>query len=451
MALDHDDLFEDLGSLVKVYNAFAGTAQAIAAQVDTILDTFGDEHQEAAVEGLRDSEENIWLSEYEGRRSTLHSFAVNRLLDKESVLDEIGATSYSINECLSKLIEYFTANSESINASSTSLGSITADAGNTGNGTVIVTELLDCVTSPGTRAGVTMQPHHLYGDLDSELTVTETMDVRCVSDSFYDNQLEGGESFSWHGDLPDSQHGVAAAEGSGSIGTVTAIHGDTPRFLSNADFEEFTTTNTPDSWTIYAGAVTINILESSGSNAYHGDSGLNFLGTGAAATIGVSQSIANAVQAGKRYCCTIRVKADATIAAGTLTVQLEGTGYTAGTLEKITVAHGSLPTSWTLYSFNVLIPLTVPDDLALVIKWGSTPTNAKNLYIDDVGFGEVNYGGGLGIVVVRGATPFVRNDRFSFTVTATEGVFQKYFRRTFGVQLPSDASAGETIADSLAT
>jgi hypothetical protein len=53
------------------------------------------------------------------------------------------------------------------------------------------------------------------------------------------------------------------------------------------------------------------------------------------------------------------------------------------------------------------------------------------------------------LVAVRNSAPFVRDDQFDFTVTNTEGGFQAFFRRTFGVQLPSHATT-PTIADSLA-
>lgn len=452
MALDYTDLFEDVGKLVKYYNAFAGDAQALSTDVDAIQVAFADEHQEAAIEGLRDSAEDNWLNEYVGRRETLAGYAANRLADRDSVLVEIAAISSDLGEVLSKLIEQMTADSESVNASSTVIGTVTANGGNEGDGTVLVTTLLDRATSPGTRAGVSFPSHHLYGDLESELTVTETMAVRCTADSFADGQTEGAESFSWEGGIADSQHGVETTEGSGNIGGIQAIHGQVAQFLTNADFELFTTTDTPDGWTLDAGAVTTNIKEATGSNAYHGDSGLNFLGDGATTDIKISQAIAAAsLTAGKRYCVTCRVKADASVTNGDLTIQLEGTGYTAGSGEKISIAAGSLPTSWTLASFFVLLPEELPSDLALAILWDDTPTSAKNVYIDDIGFGPVNYGGGLGIVAVRGASPFVREDRFTFTVTATEGVVQKFFRRVFGVQLPSDDGGSETVADSVAT
>ena len=450
MAIDYANIFADVGILVKNYNLFYSDSTSLSGRIDAIQVQLADAHQEAAIEGLRATQEDAWLAEFTSRRSVIAGYVAARLADQETVLEFISATSKS--DVMPKLIEAMTAASQSVNASSTSLGSVTANGSNHGDGTVLVTQLLDRVTSPGSRAGVNFPAHHLYGDLTSELTITETMAIRCIGDSFFSGQTEGSETFSWYGGLADSTHGVQATEGSGSVASLVGLHSQTSKYFQNADFETFSVTNTPDNWTIDAGAVTTNILSATGTEKYHGTTGLRFLGDGATASIQISQAIApSSVIAGKRYAFTCRVKASATIAAGALTISLTGTGYTAGASEKISIAAGSLPTSWTLKNFFVMLPLELPSDLAITIKWNGTPTNAKNLYIDDLAFGEVTYGAGLGLVVVRGATPFVLDDRFTFTVTATEGVIQKFFRRAIGYQLPSNAAAGETINDSLAT
>lgn len=453
MAISYSDLFRDIGKLIKYYNVFAGTAQGLSTYVDAIETAFATDHMEGSIAGLRPTVETAWNAQYETRRDTLAGYAANRITDVPTVASILGVTTVSTLTILPRLIEQFPADSQTINASTTSLGSVTANSGNVGNGTVLVTKLLDRVSSPGSRAGVLFPAHHLYGDVSTELTCLETMTVRCISDSFADTGItDGQEAFSWIGGLTDTTNGVQTYEGSGSINTIHGIHANTSRYLLNADFETFTVTNTPDSWVIVTGAVTTNIKKSTSTNAYHGTNGLNFLGDGATAAININQPITvNQVTAGARYCVTCRLKADATIGAGDLTIQFEGTGYSAGAAEKISIAHGALPTSWTLESFFVLMPVSIPSDFKLTVKWTGTPTNAKNIYLDDFGMDAVNYGGGLGVIVVRGATPFTRDDRYTFTVTPTEGVIQKFFRRVFGVQLPSDNAAGETILDSVAS
>lgn len=451
MAINYTELFTSLGKLIKHYNAQAVDAQTLPADILEIETVFAAEDKLAAITGLNPGTLDAWLGEHTGRRQTLVSYAEARLTDSE-LLIELGAPEASLSGALARLIEQMNDEAKTVNASTPAIGAVSAESGNNGNGTVITTLLLDRVNSPGSRQGKTMPAHAEYANLTSELIIAEPIEVRCTADSFVDGASEGGESFDVTGKLPDDTHGVRTFEGSGIVGTVQGIHGNTAAFLSNADFETFTVADTPDDWTIDAGAVTTNIRDGSGANAYHGTLSLNFLGDGATANIQVSQAMpAGGVEAGRRYWVTARIKADATIAAGTLTIQFEGTDYTAGAAEKITIAPGSLPTTWTLFSFNVLMPLEIPVGLKLVIKWTGTPTAAKNVYIDDVGMAAVVYGAGFGIGVVRGSDPFARNDRFAFSLTNTEGVFQKFARRALGIQLPSDSGAAETIADSLAT
>lgn len=137
------------------------------------------------------------------------------------------------------------------------------------------------------------------------------------------------------------------------------------------------------------------------------------------------------------------------VTAGTLTIQFEGTGYSASSGEKISSTVSSLGASYQLHHFFVTMPALIPSDFRLVIRWdGGTPSTGEKVYVDDIGLGAVNYGGGIGIVAVRNGSPFVRDDRYELTVTNTEGVFQAFFRRVFGVQLPSSGSP--SIADALA-
>jgi hypothetical protein len=73
------------------------------------------------------------------------------------------------------------------------------------------------------------------------------------------------------------------------------------------------------------------------------------------------------------------------------------------------------------------------------------------VFTDDVYLSEVRYHGGVGAVVVPGSTRFAANDRFTAANTNTEGIIQRFFRRFYRMQLPSNNAAGETILDSLAT
>lgn len=457
MALDYTGsslgLFRHLGKLIKHFNQFRTDAMdgttGLEADRDQITDAFDAGDLEGVIDGLAGAYSR-WKVEYVDRRATLARYMLARLQDRITVLDEIGATSADASEILERLIDQMIADSQTVLASSVTLGSVSAGGGNVGNGTVLTTKVLDGYSSPGGRAGLFYQAHPAYKGLNSQLAVaSETMSVQCVEDDYAN---EGVVTFEWRGKLADQngQYGIDT-DGSGTIGNVTEIHETTADIVTNPDFEDFTTPNIPDGWTIDSGTAGTHVFSNAtASHIAHGSKSLRFVGDGAQASIKVSQAISSSVvNTNRRYALTAQVKADASIGAGTLTIQFEGTGYTPGASEKISIAPGSLPTSMTLQTCLLTMPASIPSDFKLVVKWDGTPTNAKNLYIDDLGLAPVSYGGGVGVVIVRGTTLFAKRDKFTFTVANSEGVFQKAFRQIFGVQLPSDASP--TIADSLAT
>lgn len=448
MSLTYDGtggLFTDIGKLIKHSDLQRADAVNLTADQDEILDAFEAGDQDVAVAGIAAAFDQ-WRNEYANRRTFLAKKALDRLKDRATVLLEIGATSADQPEIIAKLIRQMIADSKTVNASSVSIGSVTPGGSNVGNGTFLVTKVLDGVTSPGSLAGVQYASQPSYRGRDSELCVpAETMTLRCTSDSYQSGATEGFESHRWEGKIPDQAWGVIG-EGSGYIGDVRAS-----TLLQNGDFESFTS-SVPDSWTLDSGTAVTHVAQGTGSDAYHGSGSLRFNGDGSQAAIQVSHATPNSlVQATKGYAVHFRLKASATIAAGAFTCQFEGTGYSAGSSEKVSIAAGSLPTSFTLQSFFVNMPASIPSDFKLVLKWTGTPTNAKSLWIDDIWLQPIQWGGGLGIVPVRGSTPFVQGDTFTFTVANTEGVIQRFARRAWGAMLPSDNAAGENIADSLAT
>lgn len=449
MAIDYDGansgLFTHLGKFAKHYFAQKVDATDLDTDSSDIIDavqkmTTGD--ADAIISPIRPAFLN-WKDQHTARRAQLVEFATARLLDKESVIDELALADDSISAVLPALFKRMVADSKTIDDSSTAIGSTTVTpqvSGASNKGDVKASLVLDGISAPGKRYPSCPD----YKDITSQLVLNETHTLVCVADSYTDGVAEGAEQFTWHGQLEDVENGVGD-EASGDITGLTCLHGNTANFIANADFETFTVTNTPDSWTISAGAVTTNIL--SDTSSYHGTYALKLLASGGAA-ITLYQAPAVTLTANKRYCVSVRIKASAAVLAGTLTIKMTGTGYTEGASEKISIAFGSLPTSYTLYNFFFNAPNNIPSDFALTISWSGTPTSGKAVWLDDLAFGEVTFGGGLGLVVVRGSNPWVRNDRITFATTNDDdGLFQEFFRQAFGFQLPS--SAGGSISDGL--
>lgn len=459
MALSYDDantgLFTHLGKLVKYYNvadANGGTG-VLDVELQAILDKFQLGNQDVAADGLPSAYEDF-RSAFVARKSQLGRYALRRLQDATTVLAEINANNADKDEIFQKLITRMVLDSETINASTPSIGTVTAGSANVGNGTILVTGVLDGYTSPGANANGAYLPHLKYKGVTSELLPLADESIwEVTADSFTDGLTEGNETIRWNGRPRNVAHGISSlTRGAGDVGSVPPLHSNS--LLSNLDFETFTSTNTPSSpWVIVTGTAGTHIFaETSGANIYHGTKSLKLTGDGALAAIQLTQAPSiSSLKANKGYCLSARIKASATIAAGDLTISFTGTGYSASSSEKIEIAAASLPTSYTLHHFFINLPAVIPSDFKLSILWNGTPTNTKNLWLDDLAFGPVTYGSGFGVAAVRGSTPFVRGDRWTSALSCSGGVFQAFMRDVFGYQLPSDAAAGETITDSLAT
>lgn len=380
-----------------------------------------------------------------GVRSQLAQTCDLRLQDFETVVQILNISSTSPALVLYAMINAMIADSATINGSTVTLGSVTAASGNVGNGTVLVSSTLDGYSPVASSVNA----HPAYAGLASQFSISETETIKVTGDSYASGRAAGQESLVVNGWPSIGSAWVYGTEGSGTGPTFSTLQAGT--ILSNMTFESFTTTNTPDNWTILTGTVTTNIARES-SVIYRGTYALKFIGTGAAASISVGQSIAAAnLNPLRRYCCSFRYRASAAegIAGKTFTVQMTGTGYTAGATEKVTMDGTALPTSYTLGSFFVNMPSVIPSDMKMVISFTGTPT--VTLYIDDFGFAPVTWHNGLGFAVVAGSTNFVNGDSFTVSVDNDKaGTFQEFFRKNYKVQLPSKTDGTETISDDLA-
>jgi hypothetical protein len=434
-------LFTDLGCVIAQVNDVALDLEDWNDRLDLIQSVLAD-NQDVALEpaiGIVDSIK----SSLSGTRASLSAICDLRLTDYDTIVSQLLISSTDIVSVLDAMIYRMRTDSEYIRGSVVTIGSVTAASSNIGNGTVLVTKILDGYSSPASN----FQPHPEYLNLNSEVSVDETIRVLVNGDSYSERTTAGQESLSINGLPSENEKWGVGVEGSGDGPSISTTQAG--GILENSSFELFSTTNTPDSWTIVTGTVTTNIA-SEAAIVYAGSYALKLIGTGAAASISVSQAVAEAVSPLRGYCCTFRYRASAAegVAGKTFTVSLSGTGYTAGASEKVTMDGTALPTSYTLGSFFVNLPSVVPSDLAMVISFTGTPT--VTLYIDDFGFTPVTWHNGVGIAVVAGSTNFVNGDYFTFTVDNNKaGTFQEYFRRNYEVQLPSKTDGTETISDTL--
>lgn len=459
MAIDYDGspngLFVRLGKIIKNINTLETLSDStLDSYREDILDTYYattgtvQEGARRAVEGLSGSMDSMIQSVLSWRR-TLSNYGTNTLLDDDNVLSQLNLPSTaSISRCLMALIEQMNTDTETVNQSSVTVpaGATAPDTGSGGTGRLFCDKVLDGVTAPHYRYPASLE----YLNVNSELAVNETMILTCVADSQHSGTQEGQERFSWTGDTQtlDLDH---ESEGSGPLPSVSTLN--TYSYVSNRDFEIFSVANTPQSWDVDSGTVGTHILEeTTGADVFRGDKALRLDGDGAQATIQISQDMTvSRLTPKKRYMLGAWIKSDLTgIDSGTLEISFAGTGYTAAGSEKVSIAPGSYSATYALSTFYLTMPAVIPDDFELVIKVTGTMTTAKSVWIDSLAFGEVSYGGGINVALIAGATRFQKGDTFTFSVTNNNtGVIQTYFRRKYGVQLPS--SGTPSISDTLAT
>lgn len=447
MAVNYATLFANLGEFVQRINQFTSLYTSLDTYLDEIEADLGSAGRYDVLSGLPE-EFDGFKSVVQGWCYTMVSKTTQLLTHRDDVLEQLNlGNNTSIQTVLYNIIRDMNDNSQTIDASTVTIGSVTSDKVNSDAGTVVTGKVLDGYSNPGDNLAANPE----YLGVNSELSLTsDRVTLECLTDSSQ-GSTEGLELWSIVG-KPSTQAFHWNDRGSGTGGSLSTLNSYS--LLDNLDFDDFTTTNTPDSWDIDFGAAGSNFFEDA-LNPYHGDSALKIRGDGLTGTLQISQSIsASALNPLQRYCVAAYVKGEASTLAGTLTIQFEGTGYTAGSGEKIEMNAAALAaqTSFGLEYFFVNMPKDIPTDFELVIKVTGTLTSAKSVYIDRMCFGPVTWHNGIHFAIVAGAEPFLKGDRFTFDVTNDDaGVFQKFFRDAYGVQIPSDTGGTETIADSLAT
>ena len=338
MTLGQTTLAADAAAIRSEFNGgIAGNKDALISAITSFYGT---------IEGAG----GIMAQASAGWRSQLASIIDRRFLDYDTILAELGVNTPDLATIFWRVIDQMVIDAASINASVGSLGGATAASGNAGNGAILTSLVLDGVSSPGRG----MPAHKRYLGVNSELIAPDTMTLLCIADSQGGGggrTTEGAEVFRWYGEAEYQPLGWEP-EGSGEGTSVTAMN--SASIITNKDFEQTgaaTATGLFPGWVIDNGtAGTHVVIESTLADVYRGNKAVRFDGDGAAATIQLSQVVAiNRLQARKRYCLSCRIKSSEPVAAGDLTIQFEGTGYTAatGTAEVQTVQISGTPTGGT--------------------------------------------------------------------------------------------------------
>lgn len=446
MAISYANLFAILGKQIKLANTVTATYSSLDTQESAMiaLSAFSGtdyEDQLTAVTPLFDEVRTGILGAVSGIPGRMQDI----LLDREGIVTQLSlGDDADFTTVIGRIMLDMIANSESIEDNTVTVGSVTKSTTNTNAGKFYVSKVLDQYSSPITGG----QPYRAYFGVNSELAVDETIIVRCIADDDSVSGTGGSETWSVQG-YPQSNDTAFGwlPEGSGSGPQLTTFS-SASALLSNGSFDNFTS-NAPDSWNIVAGSAGTHILEET-STKYLGDSALQLKGNASIAAVTISQVAS--VDPGRMYGLGAYIRGNSSLSAGTLTISFTGTGYTAGSTEKITLNQAALAalTSYAHYHAFVLVPRNIPSDFKLVISLSGTPS-AHAIYVDEVVLNPVTYHAGVALAgPYQGSEKFVKEDKHTFTLSNNDaGVIQTACRRFLGIQLPSSSSA--TRADSLAT
>lgn len=371
-------------------------------------------------------------------QSYLRTLARSTLI--QMVDDDTTLESKSVSNAMAALIEQMEDDSDSVDASATAASSA-AGASNNGDGVVAVT----------VKGGDGVAREYLFA---------ETIAVKCTSDSQTGSATEGSETFTVAGDriVADPLSHLWPG-GSGASTTLTANDASsTSQLVTNGDFEDFTT-NTPDGWTVAVGAAGTDIFAAGSGDAYEGSNGLELTGTGGAPLSEIYQSVT--LEPNTVYHFNCYVKKSASLAAGVLQIDLhDGSSVIAddaSTNNAATIAHGTVTTSFASFSGTFITPRVLPSTTRVRVKITTALTSGESLFVDHLCLVKAKelYTGGPYATCFSGATKFIKDDKFTITVTnGLEGGFQQLFDRLFdmralGLQLPSDSGGSETINDNL--
>lgn len=423
MALNLTLLFGDLGALVARLNSYQTLgATTLPADLALLVAQFDDRWLPA--EGVASTYEQ-YRDDVSGWRDTLAGYCDRRLLDRDTVLDELALDSADLPRVLAELDRYLREQGQTVKACSCSLGAVTPASlpVNHGTGTAFATLTLDGYSKPG----LDMPANIYYEGKPSELTVpAETMVLTCLTDSMQNGVAEGAESFRWDGG-PHFNGLDVRTEGSGPGPILTVANANS--LIVGRDFESFSS-GVPTGWTRASGTTA---QESTVAFAFRGTYCVRFDGDAV-----LHQSVSpSRLQSRRQYHLAVALRASLAWAPAVFRAYF----YSAdlGTTQEVfRVAGANFPVgSWSLFGGFTVMPSPVPDDWALYLEVSGMPST-EDVWVDSLSFDTVVYHGGVGCVVVAGGDPWQKNDRLTFTVANNQaGKFQDFFRRHYRVQLPS--------------
>lgn len=394
-------------------------------------------------------------SSVSGTPSQFRSLAEKILIQQVDL--DANLPTKDVTTALKELIRQMKSSSDSLNASTVSIGSQTSVGSPVGNPVIVATsknakgEILQNIFAETLRFEVT-------GDyLGTATARQEPVSIRgkaAITDVFAYN-YPAGSGCSTSVNLIDSQQ-----DNSGNL-------------LTNSDFETFTTSNTPDNWTIQTGLAGTDIFSGGSGAAYLGSNCLQLTGDGstliklyqefdhAVSTTAGAGGTTGVVEPLSQYAVFGKIKVSAAPSTGVLRVALVDSSGTVindenGTANSFTVDLTALNTSYATFSGVFQLPANTPSTVRLQLQTTTAVESGKSVYIDSMAMAETTqlYNGGPSLAIFAGATKVVTGDSWTVAITNSKGVLADWMERLFSLRdkgLAFPYSGSPTVADSLVT
>lgn len=309
-----------------------------------------------------------------------------RIWMQEWLRDQLGSSGRNVSDIVRDWNESMVTDSRDVEELTITVGAVVVDADNAGDGTLTV---------------IALEP--IEGRPD-ETVHTETLTVRCRVDSFFSGATPGTESFLASGTVHRGGQNVV----------VKHTAGINDNRVANGGFEDITG-SALDGWTAVTGAFGTELKQS--LSVFRRDlASAEIDGNGSDGTIEMKQletamagyAVTARLKPRRFYQINAQIKTDnGTGVAGsdTFTILFDGTGYSTGAGEKITIT-GADSADWTEYKATVHMPKSMPSDMALHIQYAGTPAAGAEVFVDDLVVQEFTIweGAGVAFAVTRGPT-----------------------------------------------
>lgn len=445
-------LYTRLGKLFGMVDAVRAHQLDLKTRLEAVMATYSDADMYMIAPLISNIE--VRLQQTGGILADLQRACVETVVEtcyKDSLVGTRGVLpERNLEQALLYLQREMVADSATVDRTTISKASVGTGASNTGNGTLVFSELVPLAY----YAGGTQYPH----------IRTERIEVRCVQDAQDGSIRSGEEVFEVRGwsAFPNLDYRFPA--GSGTRMTMPCVHAGVDagaRYenqLRNSGFQAFTS-NLPDGWTASVGTAGTH-FGSETSVTYRGGSAFRFDGNGSTLAkirqqLGNTDGTPNTIVADRLYLLTAVARCDATASTGTLRISLQdNAGTVLGGTASASVTH-TIGVNWTRFSIAFRAPLALPSTVYAVVEQTVALNSGAKFYVDELVLCEMRQiaAGGTGMVVLAGSTNWVVDDNLRLVATNNgEGLVNAAFDRMYdmyglGIVLPN--STTPSIADTV--